>query len=230
MLFPGIGEVHIPQTIRLLVALSISVAFALASPQLVPALPQSTIMLSLLLISEVGVGVSFGLVLRIMLSSMHTLGLTITTQSGLASAMLFDPSQGTQSSPFGILLTMFAVVLIFAFDLHLVLISDLAHSYQLFAVGEFFAHTEDFAMLMVKAANTAFNMGIKMAMPFIIVGSVVYMAAGVISRLMPNLQIFMLMIPAQIAITLWFAAMSISGIMLWFLDYYQDTYHVLWGG
>ncbi|MBS0236724.1 MAG: flagellar biosynthetic protein FliR [Proteobacteria bacterium] len=224
---PVIGEMQIPSMVRVIVAAGISICLAMALPEL-PSIPGSTMEIGLLLFAEGLIGTAFGMSMRIVLSAMHTVGLVVATQAGLATAMMFDPSQGSQSAPIGTFLTMTAIMLLLAFDLHLVMIEGAAHSYDAFPLGGFYEHTQSFATMMMHAASVAFNTGIKMSFAFIIIGSLIYTAAGVAARLMPNLPVFILMIPGQIAVMLWFLMLSLSGLLLWFIDYYQDSYRALW--
>ena len=47
--------------------------------------------------------------------------------------------------------------------------------------------------------------------------------AGVLTRLMPNLQIFFIILPAQIALTFFIMMGTMAAILLSFGDYYAAT-------
>ena len=54
-------------------------------------------------------------------------------------------------------------------------------------------------------------------------GLVFYMGLGVLSRLMPQLQVFFLAMPANILIGFLLLALLVSSMMLWYLEYFEAT-------
>ena len=94
-------------------------------------------------------------------------------------------------------LSVVAVALIFAFDLHHLLIRAIADSYTLFRPGGGLP-TGDFAALAVKVVAESFLVAIQLAAPFLVFGLVFYVGLGILSRLMPQVQIFFVAMPANI--------------------------------
>jgi flagellar biosynthesis protein FliR len=223
MFLPLIGEMSVSPAIRLLIAIALSALIAPALSDIIPALPSSAILLSILIFSEISIGVVIGLITKLIFSSIHTLGLIIATQSSLASAMLFDPSQGTQGSIFGNFFALSILVLLLSLNLHLDIIKALTDSYKLFAIGSFGTHLESFTQTIIHTASDAFNVGVKLSAPFMITGLLVYIGSGVLSRLMPQFQIFFLILPAQILISFIIMLLVFSSTAMWFVDYYQQT-------
>jgi flagellar biosynthetic protein FliR len=60
--------------------------------------------------------------------------------------------------------------------------------------------------------------GMQMSAPFIVFGLIVYGGAGVVARMMPQLQVFFLVTPLNILAGFVMLALSISTMMMWFLD------------
>jgi flagellar biosynthetic protein FliR len=223
MFVPGIGETFVSPRIRLTFAALLSFVVMPVVHSSMPTMPSSVIDLTLLIGAEVTIGIALGMMLKIILSSIHVLGMIIAYQSGLASGMIFDPSQGNQGTFFGNFLTLLIVVVILASDTHYILIKGLTESFKLINFGTFAQHHDSITQMIIRTTSDAFNVGVKLAAPFIISGLILYLVSGVLSRLMPQLQIFFLMLPAQILMGFTILLASLSGIVLWFISHYEET-------
>lgn len=222
MVMPGFGEAYIPVRVRLLLALMIS---AVISPALqnIPPVPSTVFLLVYVIVAEILIGLLIGGIARILITAIHLSGMIIAYQSGMASALVPDLAQptGGQGSVMGNLLAMTAIVLIFATDTHHLMLWGLADSYHMFAPGEF-PMMSDFADKAARVGNDAFSIALKLSAPHIVVGLVFYLGNGVIARLMPNIQIFFIMIPIQIMISLFFLMLIFSTLLMWYLEYFRD--------
>jgi flagellar biosynthetic protein FliR len=154
------------------------------------------------------------------LSAVQVAGNVIATQTGLAFAQTFDASQGTQSALVSMFLSLLAITLIFATETHHLLIIGIKHSYVLFPPGKI-PPTRDMMELAIETVSGLFTTGLQMSAPFIVFGLVLYGAAGVLSRMMPQLQIFFLAMPLNILAGFVLLGLSLSTMMLWFLDAFQ---------
>jgi len=223
MFMPGIGESFVSPAIRLCFALILSFIITPVVQNSIPIIPSSVIELVLLIGAEITIGIALGMTLKIILSAIHVLGMIVAYQSGLASGMIFDPSQGNQGTFFGNFLTLLIVVVILASDTHFILIKGLAESFHLINFGTYHEHYDSITQMIIRSTSDAFNVGVKLSAPFIVSGLLLYLVSGVLSRLMPQLQIFFLMLPAQILMGFIILLASLSGVVLWFISYYEET-------
>ena len=115
------------------------------------------------------------------------------------------------------------IVLIFATNMHHYLLMTIFDSYQLFPANGIPPDTGGMADVIAKTVNTAFKIGAQFAMPFIIVGLIMYLGFGLLGRLMPQLQIFFLALPLQILLSIIVLFLSISAGMLFWLSRYEET-------
>lgn len=221
MLLPGIGEAYVSARARLLLALTVGLVVTPIAQPLMPPLPGSPLGLTILLFGEITIGVFMGLLSRILISAMHTAGMIIAFQSGLAAAMMFDMNAGTQGSPFGNLLSLAAVMLLFALDLHHVMLVGVADSYTLFAPATY-PPAGDFAMMAAQIVSSIFAIALAFAAPHIVVGLLVYLGAGVLARLMPAMQVFFVIMPAQILASFFILMVTVSGGMLMYMSFFED--------
>lgn len=221
MMLPGIGEAHVPVQARLIFALICALVITpLVSPSL-PPIPGSPLSLALLIGVEILIGSFIGLVARFLVSTMHIAGMIISYQSSLASATMFDMTQATQGTAIGNFLSVLSVVILFATDMHHLMLEGLLESYTVFPAG-LSAPIGDMSDYLVHLAGDIFLMGMKISAPLIVVGLVSYLGMGILSRLMPTMQVFFIVTPPQILISFVILMMTLSGAMLWYIRFVED--------
>jgi flagellar biosynthetic protein FliR len=229
MLVPALGEQMIPARSRLGFALAFTlVLYPLIAPTL-PVLPQGLDALGSLLLHELAVGLILGGILRLLLLATQVAGAVIAYQSGLSSAMLADPSQGgVQGAIIGTFLSLLSIALIFATDLHHLTLAAIYDSYMVFVPGNPLM-IEDAVQMAVLSVGKAFVIGIQMSAPFIVFGLVFNLGLGLLSRLMPQLQVFFIAMPAQIGLGLALLALLLTMMMGWYLTHYEAELTMLRG-
>jgi len=220
-LMPGLGDIFTPRNIRLYIALALSFVLApVVAPYLPHPVPENS-MLIILVGMEFLIGVFIGMITSFFLSALDTAGMLISLASGLGSAQLFNPGFQTQGSLVGSFLTSLGVVMIFATNMHKLLFAALIGSYKMFPVGHV-PDTGSMAEMLTKLLSESFVIGMQIAAPFIILSLLLYITMGVLSRLMPQIQVFMLALPLQITLSLIVLLLTISGSMLFWLTRFQD--------
>jgi flagellar biosynthetic protein FliR len=223
MLLPGFGEIYVAVRVRLMLAIFFSLTLTPALASALPAAPATTFGVFTLLLGEIMTGLFLGMLARLLIAAIHIGGMIIAYQSSLASALLPDISQVQgQGTSLGNLLGIVAVVLIFATDLHHMMLKTLADSYTLFLPGQF-PLVEDFANHATQTVSGAFRMAMQISAPHLVIGVILYLGAGIISRLMPNIQIFFILMPPQILLSFFILMIAFSSIMMWYLNYFRDA-------
>jgi flagellar biosynthetic protein FliR len=222
MLLPGFGDLYVPQRWRLLLALGLSLLLATSLGVELPALPGSVGRLAALVGGELAIGLFIGSLARTLLAALETGGVIISFQIGLSAAQIFNPAQAQQSAVFGAFLSVLGVLAIFATDTHHLLLRSLVGSYTLFPPGVFPA-VEDLANAMAHIVSVSFELAVELAAPFVVLGTIFYVALGLLSRLMPQLQIFFVALPIQIVGGFAVFALTLVAVMSWFLDSFTRT-------
>jgi flagellar biosynthetic protein FliR len=147
----------------------------------------------------------------------------------LSAAQIFNPmlaQQGALTSAFyGVL----GVLLIFVTDLHHLLLRAVVDSYNVFIPGGL-PPLGDLSEVMVRVAANAFQLGLEMAAPFIVLGTLFFVALGVVGRLVPQLQLLFVMQPLQIVGGLGALIVVLGAGMRWFLETYAQQFTALVGG
>jgi flagellar biosynthetic protein FliR len=222
MLMPGFGESYVTVRARLFLALTFSLILVPALGHM-PASPASVGGTFILIFGEILIGLMIGGMARMLISGVHTAGSIIAYQSSLASALTANIAGFSgQDTSLGNLLSMSTIVLIFVTDLHHIMLRGLMDSYNLFAPGQI-PLMGDIAKHATDTMSNTFRIAMQMSAPHLVVGMMLYLAAGILARLMPNLQIFFIMMAPQLLISFCILMISFSAIMLWYLDYIKEA-------
>ena len=219
MLMPGLGERGVPTRVRLVIAVVLTlVLMPIYRDAYTADLSGGFAPILGVLIQEVLIGAVLGLTARLALSALVIAGTVIAYQLGLGFSMAIDPTQDQQSVLISNFLAILGVALIFATDMHHLAIGALDESYNLFKPGSVLP-TGDIAELMIATVSGAFRVGIQLAAPFLVFGILFNVGLGVLTRLMPQLQVFFLGLPASILLGFALLMILIGLLMGTFLQY-----------
>jgi len=222
MLMPALGEVSVSSRIRLTFALVMTAVMMPLVQSEYGAMSPNLPSVAWAIISEMLVGFFIGTMSRLIMSGLQVAGTIIAFQTGLAFAQNVDPTQGVQSALVGSFLSMLAVTMIFATDLHFLLIGAMRDSYVLFHPGDVLP-LGDIVETAINIVAGSFRLGVQVASPFLVFGLIFYLALGILSKLMPQVQIFFVAMPANILIGFALLSVLMGGLMTWFLTYFEET-------
>lgn len=219
MVLPAIGDINVPARVRLALALMLTLVLLPLVRARYGGLPEGLWVMAAMLSGEILVGLFVGLSARLIMSAAHVAGTVLAFQTSLGFAQNVDPAQGTQGALLASFMTLLAATLVFAFDLHHLLIAALYDSYEFFRPGELLPFG-DLAEMALTIAAGAFKVGIQLAAPFLVFGLIFYMGIGILSRLMPQVQIFFIAIPANILLGFLLLMLLLGTMMMWFTDHF----------
>ena len=229
MLLPALGEDTSPARIRLAFAvLFTSILYPLLT-DVIPAMPDDIPGMVGILFHELAVGLIIGGIIRVTTMATQIAGAVVAFQIGLSGAMSADPTQqGMQSAVFTSFLSYLGITLIFATDLHHVALAAIYDSYSVFS-PTMPVMSDDAMQLMLRTVAGAFSVGVQMSAPFIVFGLVFNLGAGILSRLMPALQVYFILMPANILGGLILFALLLMMMMGWYLTSFEN-HLAMWRG
>lgn len=196
MLMPGIGERFVFSRARLSLAFFIALMlFPVARPLL--RVPVDVPGVVSLLLSEALIGLSIGVCARFVMAALQSAGAIVAQTMGLGFAMTVDPSAGLQNPSIGNLLTMLGITLILTSDLHHVAIVAIHESYRVLPPNGL-PEIGDVMTLAIRSVTQGFALAVQISAPFIVFGLLFNLGLGVLARMMPQLQVFFLAVPASI--------------------------------
>jgi flagellar biosynthetic protein FliR len=219
---PAFGENFVPARIRLLIALGVTLVVAPIVRDGIPPQPGNPLDLAAFLLFEISVGFFFGMLARLLITALDTAGTIISFQVGLSAATVFNPGLAQQSTVTGTALSLAGITAVLVSDLHHLVIMGLVDTYTLFEPGvapDYGGMTDLFARHVAES----FRIGFQLAMPFVVVVLLFNVALGLTSRLIPQVQIFFVGVPIQLAGGMLMLMLTASAMLLWFLGYFQDS-------
>ncbi len=230
MILPAFGEKVISANLRLSFALILSLLMFPLISEYLPQFNKANLMsIIFILLYEIIVGLILGGIGRLIVSGAQTAGSIIAFQIGLSLAQTADPTNGgVQGAIIGSFLSFLGIALIFATDLHYLILAGIYDSYTIFAPGSPLIFG-DIAQLAVRTVSKAFIIGVQMSAPFIVFGLVFYLGLGILARLMPQVQVFFVAMPANIAIGLILIALLLTMMMGWYLTHVEAEFNMLRG-
>ena len=198
--FPALSAQHIFSRGRLAFALVVSfILIPVLQPYLPPYSHNFSANIGYLAI-EILIGLIISIASNIYFQSLYTVTQIISLQSGLGSAAFFDPLQKSQMAVFSTFISLATIVFIFATDTHYLFINAVADSYIKFPPGEAL-NAGDLSKFITHVVNNSFILAFKLVSPFLVVSLAMITGTGILARLMPNLQVFFVITPAQIIVT-----------------------------
>jgi|CXWL01.1.fsa_nt_gi flagellar biosynthetic protein FliR len=220
MLLPGFGEPAVPARVRLAFALALAIALAPALAERVPGPADTSWGMSAQVMTEALIGILLGGAARLLVSAVGTAGQIIGLEIGIAFAQTADPTMTQSGQLMAVFMSVMGVALIFTTGLDHMFLQGLAGSYEVIAPGAP-APIGDAAQLALEATSTSFRVGFQIAMPVIAAGLIFRVGLGVLSRLIPQIQVFFVALPLQMMGGFVVLALGLSTGMLIWLDSLQ---------
>ncbi len=221
MLLPGFSAAYVSVRQRLSIALVITIVL---NPYLGEYLPEAPADFSenlKLAFTEITCGIIMGLIIQCLYFALNLAGNFAGQAIGFSNATLFDPTTQNQSVIIENFLSITALTVIFVTDLHHVMLSAVIDSYSLFPAGKSIM-PGDTAQLFAQTVNKSFVIGFQIASPFIAFSIIFYCGMGLISRLMPQLNIFFLSLPLQIYLGIGLLFITTPVMILWFVRFFDN--------
>ncbi len=209
---PMFGGKLVPNRIK--AALAFALALVLF-PALVPQLsnvPTDLISFGLLMVKEALIGISLGLLSQIIFAAVEFSGLIVSTQMGLSIALQFDPTLGMQVASLSIFQNLLAMLLFLSLGAHHIYFSAIIESYQLLPVGQWHMSGE-LLTFFTKTVSGIFILGIKLAAPVMAALLAVTVMLGIMARVFPQMNIFMVSMPLSIGLGFLFLGLSIMAFV-----------------
>ncbi|MGO1117822.1 flagellar biosynthetic protein FliR [Rhodovibrionaceae bacterium A322] len=222
MLMPTVGETYVNARARLAFALLVSLLTLPLVEPFLPSEPPAALSLAVLLFGEIIIGLFFGTVVRLFMSALTTAGMIMANMASLANALVQDPTSQQQGSIMGNFLTVLALMMIFALDLHHTMLVAIVDTYTLFTPGEALP-IGDMSTVITQVVSTTFVVAMKMSAPFIVVAGMLYLGLGILGRLMPQMQVFFVAMPLQVAMGMFVMALALPVMMKIFLAAFEDS-------
>lgn len=169
--------------------------------------PTDMVEMTLVLAKEFAIGALIGFLASLIIGAVQMGGQIIAMQSGLAMSNVFDPTTQSQVpiiSEFYVLLTM---VVFFAIDAHHWLFAIVYQSFMKIPPGLDLVIAPQMVEQVLYLSSKMFEVAVGLVMPVFCVLFVLEVLLGVLSKMIPQMNIFMVSLPIKIYIGLFLMMM-----------------------
>lgn len=190
-------------SVRMKLGLAVATALVLF-PLMAPHTPQVDFTLTgfgLLMVNEVLLGALIGLVAQLVFTAVSFGGTVIGYQMGFAAANIFDPQTTQQLSLMSQFINILALLAFLAMDGHHFFFRVIVESYRLLPPGplDFSAGAVE---TLMRLGSHMFVLGVKFSAPVLALLLITNIVLGILARVFPQLNVFMLSFPLNIGIAL----------------------------
>ena len=151
----------------------------------------------LLIISELLLGLLLGLVARLIFTAVEFGATVIGYQMGFAAANVFDPQSERQVALISQFQNVFAILIFLAINGHYIFFQTAVMSYDLLPPGQLNLSGDAVPYLM-ELASHMFEIGVQFSAPVLAVLLLSGLILGILARVFPQLNVFLLSFPINI--------------------------------
>lgn len=183
--------------------IGIIVFFSLVLLPVVPEMPapDSLVVFAIQTVGEALIGLSLGFMVSLVFSSLYLAGQLIDVPIGFGLANIFDPQTGDNVPMIAQFQNTMTVLLFFILNGHHALLANFAQSFHVLPLGEteFSPHVWS---TVLRAFSSLFVLSVRIALPIVAVIFVTDVVLGILTRAVPQMNVFVIGFPAKILVGL----------------------------
>lgn len=160
-----------------------------------------------IIIKELMVGFVIGFISYAFFSTFYVMGQIIDMKIGFGIINVMDPQHRVQVPLMGNFYYILAFLLLLSINGHHIIINALIDSYNFIPIGKFVIK-EDSAFLLVDVLAKSFATGFKLSAPIVIIIFLTDLLLGILSRTIPQINVFIVGMPLNILIGLLIISVS----------------------
>ncbi len=211
--FPFFSHMSIPVTIK--TALAIFMVVFLYPLATMPHIELSVVSISLVMVSELFLGLIAGLLLNLVFAMLQMAGMQISFVMGFTMASVIDPQSNVSTPIISQILTLFGLMVLLAFNAHHLMIVFLAKSLHLLPLGQFYPGGNLWRYL-VKSTTSMFVYGFILSFPILGLSLLSDLVFGMLMKTMPQFNLLVVGFPIKIMVGFVVLIASLSSIMFIF--------------
>ncbi len=152
-------------------------------------------------ISEIMTGVIIGFLINAIFLFFKMAGAFIDMQGGLSMVSMLDPATNFNATLISNLIYMISIAIFFIIDGHHLLLKLLIESFRIVPLGETIVYGETI-MEVMRTLTELFFVGVKIALPFLIIIFITDLCLALVSRAVPAINVMILGMPVKITVAL----------------------------
>ncbi len=195
MLLPGFSSSRVPQGIRLLVSIAISMALLpVMWNDIYPGSKLSAGDYTRMIFIEVMIGSVFGLITRYYVLGMQFAGTVITMMIGFNATPAADVLEDSGESQLTSMMGFAGLLVLFMLDFHHQVVVALVDSYRILPLGAGF-DAQKALITLTDTLDATFRVMLRLSSPFILYSLLFNVAIGFINKLAPQMPIYFISTP-----------------------------------
>ncbi len=161
------------------------------------------------LIPEALLGLSLGLLIRVVFAGVQFGGQLLGFQMGFGVAHVIDPVTGVEAPVLSQMAYLTAILLFLVFDIHHYFLLALGESLKSFPVGSLKVPSPLFLSL-VKQSAVLFRLALKLLAPVMAILLLIQIALGLVCRFVPQINVMIVSFPLTIGVGLFFFGLTLE--------------------
>jgi flagellar biosynthetic protein FliR len=198
---PVFGHVSVPRIVRIWLILTLTVLMFPSAAVAADRMPSTTLGLMIVILSELVVGFLMGFTVVAFFSAVQFAGHLIGLEMGLAVANIFDPMSAGQISVIGEFYYLLSLLIFLLINGHHYALETLIRSFELVPLGGA-VFEQDIGRFLTNLTAMVFTLAIKLSAPVVITLLIVNVVLGILSRTVPQMNVFIVGFPLSIGVGL----------------------------
>ncbi|MCX7885533.1 MAG: flagellar biosynthesis protein FlhB [Caloramator sp.] len=220
ILSPIFSLKQIPSAVKVGLSLIISMLISPSLAKIQSSLPYTLTELIVAVGFEILIGASIGYVATLIFNSIRVAAQFMDFTIGFSMAQYYDPSTAGNSTPLERFFNWLAIMIFLTFNFHHVILSAIIKSFQVIPVN-IISINFNYFFAILSVFSKSFLIAIQLAAPIVIVIFITDFTLGLISRSVPQLNIFMLSLPIKILVGLLAIAAILPGLSHIFVKVFE---------
>ena len=176
----------------------------------------------ILILLEFFIGYLIGYVASMLIEGVRLCGNIISIQTGLSMSEALDPITGVQSTELSRIYIFLTTIIFLGTGAHQILFVSVFNSFQSVPMGVFPAFNSALVGDMCHLFSSMFKIGFGIALPIFAVLLTVDVLLGMMSKMMPQMNIYMVALPVKIYIGLFLILAFLSAVSVYIQTVIKD--------
>jgi len=231
MTLPVLGSPSIHRQVKIGLSLFLSlIIFPLVAGTQIISFPVEWMSYTLALARELLLGIILGYSVKLLFVGIQLAGQIIGFQMGFTMANIIDPQSGIQTPLISSFKNILAILIFLSLDAHYGILKGLIESFSVVPLTGFSLQP----LLVQKVVNLVgdiFVISLKIGAPIIVTLLITQVALGIVVRMVPQINIFMLSFPLKIGIGLIMIGLCLPYFLYFlrglFFNIYEELFLIL---
>jgi len=175
------------------------------------------------LAGEILLGIGLGWAAQLLFAGLRLAAQQLEMKMGLNLAQMIDPQWGSSSSSLAAIFELVAVLVFFSLNGHRVLVEALNASYAVFPLA---GEKIGFSRTIVASSGQIFSIALRVSAPVVIGLLLTDAVLGIMSRAVPQMNVFFVAMPLQFAFGMLLFFLSLPAVVWFCVDYWSAGSHL----